>query len=87
MFLLKVEPLEIVTGEPPNGPAPLARLTAILKAWSKSIIEPLRLIELPRRIRRRNFLGSMKEMATLLNVSCVRQGLHLKRTVEYLVDN
>ena len=48
MFLPKVEPLEIVTGEPPNGPAPLARLTAVLKASSKSVIEPLRLLELPR---------------------------------------
>ena len=49
IFLPKVEPLEIVTGEPPNRPwAPLARLTADLNASSKSVMEPLRLIELPR---------------------------------------
>ena len=47
MILPKIEPLEMVTGEPPNGPAPLAQLIAVMKASSKSVIEPLRLIELP----------------------------------------
>jgi hypothetical protein len=41
MFLPNVEPQEIVTGEPPNGPAPLARLTAVLNASSNPVIEPL----------------------------------------------
>ena len=53
MFLPSEDPLEIVTGEPPNSaPAPgppRARLTADLNSSSRSAIEPVRRSELPRR--------------------------------------
>ena len=44
IFFPRDEPLEMVTGEPPNS-APLDRVRAILNSSSRSVIEPLRLRE------------------------------------------
>ena len=50
IFFPSEEPLEIVTGEAPRNPplVPRARLMADLNSSSKSVIEPLRLLVLPR---------------------------------------
>ena len=50
IFFPSEDPLEIVTGEPPRKPppVPLALLMADLNSSSRSVIEPLRLLELPR---------------------------------------
>jgi hypothetical protein len=50
IFFPSEDPLEIVTGEAPRKPplVPLARLMADLNSSSRSVIEPLRLLELPR---------------------------------------